>query len=493
MRCPSPDCRAENPPFASRCLRCGADLATRGTASGPVTLSGDVAGTPLVPVSLLDAVLSKLNDPHFRSLVAGALGGFVGWLCAELLVRGPQSFGGTLVFGILAGGGIGGVLGSAEGLLVRSLALAKRGGVIAIAIGVTGGAIGACFGQAGYAMLRTAPQAGAGGSFFSPELKRRLDEAGARAGAIEIALIWENRNDLDLHVVDPAGEHINYGHRQSVSGGELDVDRNAACTGNVTDQPVEHVVWSRGAAPMGSFRVLVHHYSNCGVRDPTPFRVEVVRDGKHESMNGAVSHRDPPLLVGEFTRTDEPIASGSGGFFARLFGWTVFGTLVGCGQGFVRKSAQALCSTALGGCIGGTLGGVAFEVLTRSLSTLDGGGVVSRAVGLVILGACIGLCVALVTTVMSATLRVLSGRFEGRQIILDRREIRIGRSDALEVYLGGDPVLAPHHATLVREAGGYVVRPAAGSVTVNGQPVTRNALKNGDELTLGNTRLRYRA
>lgn len=67
------------------------------------------------------------------------------------------------------------------------------------------------------------------------ETQRRVREAGGKEGEIQISLSWNNRNDLDLHVVDPKGEEIYFRHKKSNSGGELDVDMNVR-TEKLTDQ-----------------------------------------------------------------------------------------------------------------------------------------------------------------------------------------------------------------------------------------------------------------
>jgi pSer/pThr/pTyr-binding forkhead associated (FHA) protein len=87
----------------------------------------------------------------------------------------------------------------------------------------------------------------------------------------------------------------------------------------------------------------------------------------------------------------------------------------------------------------------------------------------------------------------MSGVHEGRRFILDRPRNRIGRNDSLEVYLGADPRITPHHATINRDGGGFLLLSESGAVTVNGAAVTRYLLQDRDEILVGQTRLRFRS
>ena len=111
-------------------------------------------------------------------------------------------------------------------------------------------------------------------------IERRLGEASAKGGDIQISLSWNNYNDLDLHCVDPKGEEIWFSHRISSSGGELDVDQNAQPP--FTKVPVENIYWPVGGAPRGLYKIFVVYYAPRNGLDPaapTAFTVRTVVRG----------------------------------------------------------------------------------------------------------------------------------------------------------------------------------------------------------------------
>jgi len=87
-------------------------------------------------------------------------------------------------------------------------------------------------------------------------LEKRLQREGAKRGSVQISLMWDNWNDLDLHVITPTGEHIYHDNRASDCGGELDIDMNFKPT---SKSPVENIVWTK-TPPPGVYRVGVRHY-----------------------------------------------------------------------------------------------------------------------------------------------------------------------------------------------------------------------------------------
>ncbi len=137
--------------------------------------------------------------------------------------------------------------------------------------------------------------------FAMDELTERLEREGAKSSDVQISLIWNNYNDLDLHVVCPSGERIHGGNRTSACGGDLDVDANIRPE---TKKPVENVVWPEGKAPGGTYKAYVHHYkkhNKIRSKDPTPFTIICNAGGEIKEYESTVSAGDPIMLICEFT------------------------------------------------------------------------------------------------------------------------------------------------------------------------------------------------
>ncbi len=99
-----------------------------------------------------------------------------------------------------------------------------------------------------------------------------------RAGTGDVAfrLVWDGLSDLDLFVQDPAGSCIFWGNRGSTSGGQLDVDCNAA-SDRLCAAPIENVFWPASTAPPGAYTYWVQAQSLVPGEEALRFEVQVLR------------------------------------------------------------------------------------------------------------------------------------------------------------------------------------------------------------------------
>lgn len=137
------------------------------------------------------------------------------------------------------------------------------------------------------------------------EIRDRVRKAGGQYDGVDVraSLLWNNGNDLDLHVMTPRREHIFYGAKQASCGGWLDVDMNAG--GAHTTKPVENIRWAKGTARPGHYKVWVQNYAAHAVRGPTPWKVELEVNGVIEHFEGVISANGETggasdMLVAEF-------------------------------------------------------------------------------------------------------------------------------------------------------------------------------------------------
>jgi len=84
---------------------------------------------------------------------------------------------------------------------------------------------------------------------------------------MQVVLSWDTSGtDVDLHVIDPAGEECYYGHRLTKAGGKLDVDDTDGFGPEV---------FTLASAPHGKYQVRVKYFSSHG-HPQTACNVQVV-------------------------------------------------------------------------------------------------------------------------------------------------------------------------------------------------------------------------
>jgi hypothetical protein len=184
-----------------------------------------------------------------------------------------------------------------------------------------------------------------------------------------------------------------------------------------------------------------------------------------------------------------------GGLLGRALSWAVLGLGIGLGQGLADRSRDRLIFGLIGGGLGGFVGGLLFEWLRVALGDrLDVSA--SQALGIVILGAGLGLCLALVEQALRrAWVQVLSGRQEGRIYLLAHPRCRLGLDERAEIGIFGDASVARRHAEIEASKSGYILHhlAAQNSTRVNGTPIAgARPLQDGDRIELGRTLLVFR-
>lgn len=181
---------------------------------------------------------------------------------------------------------------------------------------------------------------------------------------------------------------------------------------------------------------------------------------------------------------------------ARGLGFLFLGLAVGGSEGIAARSMGKFTYGTIGGTLGGLIGGFLFGLVY--LLTLRQGGQASLAgaIGLVIVGACIGSLSALVQVAFQpASVKVLRGWQEGREYPLDREASILGRDEHADIALFRDMLVEKKHAVVRRvENRFYLVNNGAPveQTRVNDQPVAdRVELHDGDRIQLGNIVLRF--
>ena len=132
------------------------------------------------------------------------------------------------------------------------------------------------------------------------DIQSRLEREGGKTGEVQISLVWDDFNDLDLHLFCPSGERIYFNNRKSDCGGELDVDMNVRPT---SDSAIENIVWPKNA-PLGKYKVGVHFYKHHSKNDTTKvcgFRARITIHGKVRDYSGSITHGQAMQMVTSFT------------------------------------------------------------------------------------------------------------------------------------------------------------------------------------------------
>lgn len=181
---------------------------------------------------------------------------------------------------------------------------------------------------------------------------------------------------------------------------------------------------------------------------------------------------------------------------ARGFGWSLLGIAIGGSEGIAARSLGKFSYGTIGGLMGGFIGGAIFDLFYEIARATLATTYFWSALGLVILGACIGSLSALVQTVfLPANLKVMRGWQEGREYPLDKAMNLIGRDEHADIALFRDMKIEKKHCFVKSAHGKYVLinngaPPDFTRVKDEIVPQERE-LHDGDRIQLGNVILRF--
>lgn len=202
----------------------------------------------------------------------------------------------------------------------------------------------------------------------------------------------------------------------------------------------------------------------------------------------------PASLVGGFIagviaqKVYESLLSVEFNVIPRAIGWGIAGCLAGAGIGAGYMSLVRVRNSLLGGLIGGVAGGVLFNVVGSFLTD-----VMSRMVGITVIGSMIGLSIALVNQV-TTTAYLEMAMPEGPPVrfpLIGRTHV-IGCANSVSIAVTRDPMIREQHVKIDVNGSSATFTCFAGAppVLVNGNQTTTGTLNNGDVLIVGNTSLR---
>lgn len=97
-------------------------------------------------------------------------------------------------------------------------------------------------------------------------------------GDLQFNLTWNTANDIDLHVIEPGGNEIDWTNTVSASGGELDVD-------DVSGYGPENIFWA-ATVPAGTYSVFVENYDGAAAPGYT---LTVTKKGVSTAYTGSLA------------------------------------------------------------------------------------------------------------------------------------------------------------------------------------------------------------
>jgi hypothetical protein len=171
--------------------------------------------------------------------------------------------------------------------------------------------------------------------------------------------------------------------------------------------------------------------------------------------------------------------------------WGLLGLFLGIGSGIAARSPKKIAVGMLGGLLGGIIGGALFHPIQTAANNSEA---IGKLVALVAIGVVAGLATGWLENVIKAGwLKVTTGIIAGKQFILYRNPTYIGSSPDCQIYLFKDTQVGKRHAAIHLLPGGIEIEdlPLGVPTLINGKPLARARLKNGEQIQVGNTAFEF--
>jgi len=186
-----------------------------------------------------------------------------------------------------------------------------------------------------------------------------------------------------------------------------------------------------------------------------------------------------------------------GGLIPRMLGWMLMGLALGLGHSILSRQARRSSYSLVGGTLAGLAGGALFELLTQAFLENSGEAqVYLGALGLVLIGACLGSIIPLTLEIArEGRIVVLTGRRADMVISVIGATV-IGASDACEVFIPASMV-APKQAVVTRAPGGFTIENIGDRAFLVNQaslnPHQSSPLPDRAMIQMGSTQLQFNA
>jgi hypothetical protein len=173
---------------------------------------------------------------------------------------------------------------------------------------------------------------------------------------------------------------------------------------------------------------------------------------------------------------------------ARSLGWLVVGASIGLGEGIRAGSGKKMALGIAGGSLGGFAGGLAFTLLSLYVP----GFYLGRLVALLFLGGLIGLLYSLLERRFAVgSLKALNGPLKGKEFLINQRALVLGAGPECDIRLQGYREVAERHAALRAKRGELRLKRADGRVLLNDKEAMEEKLRLDDVIQIGSAKFLY--